>query len=206
MTLRLSEFINRLYYCITSDLRHFWGRVLSYDNGGCFTVLNINGHITEEVELQNLHDDIMRTTQNGIDIIKKWEGLRLESYLCPADVWTIGYGHTGKSINKGLKITEVEAEALLKLDLLKFETYLSNLPIKINQNQFDALISLVFNIGQGNFGKSTLLKKIMVNSNDPAIEQQFYRWNKAKVNGILTSLPGLTSRRTEEAELYFKTI
>lgn len=129
------------------------------------------------------------------------EGLRLEAYLCPAGVWTIGYGHT-KGAKPGMTITRQRAEALLKEDLLTAENTVNRLYLKLNQNQFDALVSFVFNVGSGNFLRSTLLKKIQANANDPAIAAEFNKWNR----GGGRVLPGLVKRRQQEAELYFSNI
>lgn len=129
------------------------------------------------------------------------EGLRLEAYLCPAGVWTIGYGHT-KGAKPGMTITRQRAEALLKEDLLTAENTVNRLHLKINQNQFDALVSFVFNVGSGNFLRSTLLKKIQANANDPAIAEEFNKWTR----GGGRVLPGLVKRRQQEAELYFSNI
>lgn len=129
------------------------------------------------------------------------EGLRLEAYLCPAGVWTIGYGHT-KGAKPGMTITRQRAEALLREDLLTAENTVNRLHLKFNQNQFDALVSFVFNVGSGNFLRSTLLKKIQANANDPAIAAEFNKWNR----GGGRVLPGLVKRRQQEAELYFSNI
>jgi lysozyme len=142
----------------------------------------------------------MKISRNGIDLIKRFEGLKLESYLCPAKVWTIGYGHTGKSVVKGMKITEAEAEMLLGIDLEKFEKFLNGLYLNINQNQYDALISFIYNVGPGNFQKSTMLKKIKIDPDDISIRIEFNKWTKAKGK----TLTGLITRRNAEAELYFK--
>lgn len=140
----------------------------------------------------------MKTSKNGIDLIARHEGLRLKAYRCPAGILTIGYGHTG-NVREGQTITEDYAKYLLASDLSTAENAVNRQNLNINQNQFDALVSFVFNVGSGNFLKSTLLKKIKVNPNDTLIAAEFDRWNKAagKV------LPGLVKRRLDEAKLYF---
>lgn len=143
----------------------------------------------------------MKTSSNALQMIAGHEGLRLEAYLCPAGVWTIGYGHT-KGAKPGMTITRQRAKALLKEDLLTAENTVNRLHLKINQNQFDALVSFVFNVGSGNFLRSTLLKKIQANANDPAIAEEFNKWNR----GGGRVLPGLVKRRQQEAELYFSNI
>ncbi|NDW10456.1 lysozyme [Dysgonomonas sp. 520] len=145
----------------------------------------------------------MKTSNSGVDFIRSHEGLVLTAYKCPAGVWTIGYGHT-KGVKQGDRITEKEAIEYLKEDLEDSEKAVSSQNLKLNQNQFDALVSFTFNVGSGNFKSSTLLKKAKANPNDPTIRNEFAKWNKAKVKGVLTALPGLTRRRKEEADLYFK--
>lgn len=141
----------------------------------------------------------MKTSINGIELIKRHEGLKLKAYLCPAGVWTIGYGHT-YNVKKGDVIDEKQAERFLVSDLIVAETEISRLGLDLNQNQFDALVSFVFNVGGGNFRSSTLLKKLGNNPDDPDIERQFKRWVYAG-NEVL---PGLVRRRNDEAELYFR--
>lgn len=137
----------------------------------------------------------MNTGYKGISLIKSFEKLELKAYKCPAGVWTIGYGHT-KGVKKGDVCTEAQAEQWLKEDLANAETAMDGL--KLNQNQFDALVSFTFNLGIGNFKKSTLYKKVKVNTNDPSIADEFAKWKFA--NG--KELAGLVRRRAAEAELY----
>ena len=139
----------------------------------------------------------MNISQKGIDLIKKFEGLRLEAYRCPAGIPTIGYGTT-KGVEMGIKITKDEAERLLKKDIEQFENgVLSRLRVKVNQNQFDALVSFTFNVGVGNLRISTLLRKI--NSSDfLGASNEFKRWVFAKGR----RLKGLERRRLMEAELW----
>ena len=140
----------------------------------------------------------MKTSPKGIALIKEFEGLRLKAYLCPGGVWTIGYGHTA-GVKPGMAISEAQAEEYLKADLISFERYRNGLGLALNQNQFDALISLIYNIGIGNFQKSTLLRKARINANDNSIMDEFLRWvySKGRV------LPGLQRRRLREMKLYF---
>lgn len=145
------------------------------------------------------------TSAAGLALIKRYEGLKLKAYLCPASVVTIGYGSTrypdGRRVLLTDKLTnEAEATQLLLSTLNQYETVVNkNLP-NIKQCQFDALVSLCYNIGGASFAKSTLVRKAKVNANDPSILDEFMRWNKA--GGKV--LAGLTTRRTEEAKLYFK--
>lgn len=136
----------------------------------------------------------------NIGIIKKHEGLRLEAYMpTKNDVWTIGYGHT-HTAKQGMVITEAQAEGLLRKDVAWVEGAINRLVVvPLTQNQFDALASLVFNIGEGGFATSTLLR--LLNSKDyEGAANQFHRWNKQK--GV--ALKGLTNRRKEEMELFVK--
>lgn len=141
----------------------------------------------------------MKTSQQGVDLIKAHEGFRLNAYLCPAGVPTIGYGHT-KDVKLGDKITSEQAEKFLIEDLVTAENEANKHNLNINQNQFDALVSFIFNVGVGNFRKSTLLKRLKANPNDTDIEVQFNRW----IYGGGKILPGLVKRRKAEAELYFR--
>jgi len=139
----------------------------------------------------------MKTSDEGISLIKKFEGCRLEPYFCSGNVLTIGYGHT-KDVIENMSITEDTAEALLKEDLKDFEEQVSNLvKVELNQNQFDALIAWTFNLGSGNLSSSTLLKKLN-NSEYDEVPEQIKRWNKA--GGKV--LEGLIRRREAEALLF----
>lgn len=141
----------------------------------------------------------MKTSTNGINLIKKYEGCYLKAYKCPAGVWTIGYGHTG-NIKSGMKITRKQAGAYLKKDLVTFENAVRKyVKVPINQNQFDALVSFSFNCGVGALKTSTLLKKL--NKKDySGAANEFLRWNKS--NGKV--LNGLTKRRKEERKLFMQ--
>lgn len=141
----------------------------------------------------------MKTSQNGKEIIKQNEDLRLEAYLDPARIPTIGWGHTA-GVKMGDKITMSQAERFLTEDLAIAESEIRRQKLAVNQNQFDALASLIFNIGVGQFRTSTLLKKVKANPCDPDIRNQFNRWIYS--NGKV--LPGLVKRRKQEADLYFK--
>ena len=141
----------------------------------------------------------MKTSEQGINLIKQHESFRAEAYRCPAGVWTIGYGHTGE-IKPSDKITEPEALQLLRQDVETAEKAVSALVKKpLNQNRFDALVSFVYNTGSGNFANSTLLKKINHNPDDPAIATEFRKW----VYGGGRQLPGLVTSRESESNLYF---
>lgn len=143
----------------------------------------------------------MKTSSNGIELIKKYEGFRANAYKCPAGKWTIGYGHT-RTASIGQTITEIDAEELLKSDLGVSEWAVNHyVKVPLNQNQFDALVSFVFNVGYGNFKKSTLLK-LLNQGNYEVARKEFYKWRK----GGGKVLPGLVKRRAAEAELFGKVI
>ena len=152
---------------------------------------------------QTIHN--MQTSETGLKLIAQFEGCKLVAYKCPAGVWTIGYGHTGKDVKPGMAITEDKAFELLGQDIVKTETVVNRLLSSqinvgnITQGMFDALVSFAYNCGTGNLQKSTLLKKVLANSQDSSIVNEFAMWNKA--GGRV--LPGLVKRRKAEAELYF---
>ena len=140
----------------------------------------------------------------GTPIIRKFEGLKLTAYLCPANVWTVGYGSTfyenGSKVQQGDKITLDRADKLLLEMVKRFEISVKGLvKSSINDNQLGALTSFAFNVGVGAFSKSVLLKKINANPNDPTIRNEFMRWRKAGGKVV----KGLVTRREVEANLYF---
>lgn len=147
----------------------------------------------------------MKPSQNCINLIKKFEGCYLKAYKCPASVWTIGYGtiryQDGKPVKEGEEISLYRAETLLTYEV---ENFASQVKLNVNQNQFDSLVSFCYNLGIGAFNSSTLKKKIIANPGDLSIRDEFMKWNKARVKGVLTELKGLTNRRKAEADLYFK--
>lgn len=142
---------------------------------------------------------LMTTSQAGRDLIKKYEGLRLKAYKCPAGVWTVGYGHT-RGVTSSTEISQSMADLFLLDDIRPLERYINKLGINFRQGQFDAIVSFMFNLGEGNFNKSTLKKKILAGGNDEDIAAEFKKWNKA--GGKV--LDGLTKRREEEAEMWLR--
>ena len=147
----------------------------------------------------------MKVSKKGIDLIKQFEGLRLNAYLDPIGIPTIGYGSIlwpdGKKIQLGQKVTAYQAEKMLQ-----WEVDTKTVPVEfllkgvcVNQNQFDALVSFAYNLGIGALTKSTLLKKVKADRNDPLIRNEFNKW----VNAGGKKLPGLVRRRKAEADLYF---
>ena len=141
----------------------------------------------------------MKVSQECIDLVKFFEGFEPRAYLCPANVWTIGYGRT-KNVKEGDELTELQAERDLLEALDEFaEQVLNTVKISLDQNELDALTSWTYNLGVGNLQSSTLLKKL--NSGDKnSVPSEMVRWNKAagKV------LAGLTRRREAEAKLWAK--
>jgi len=141
--------------------------------------------------------------QAGLDIIKHYEGLKLEAYLCPGGKWTVGWGHT-RGVTKGMTITIEQAEKFLIQDVQEAADAVRTLPkVSLNNNQFSALVSFVFNVGVTNFRKSTLLK--MLNEGDfLKAADQFHRWVYATNPATNTKvvLKGLVSRRWAERDLF----
>jgi lysozyme len=144
----------------------------------------------------------MKTSQKGIELIKLFEGCKLKSYKCPANVWTIGYGSTyyldGSKVLMGQKISQVEADMLMLKLLPKYEaTVIKNIKVTLNQNQFDALVSFCWNCGS-----SQALFRLV---NQKATDEVIYDW---WINHYVTGggklLQGLINRRRKEADLFIK--
>ena len=133
----------------------------------------------------------------GLALIKKFEGCELKAYQCSAGVWTIGYGHT-KDVVEGMEITQEQAEQMLVDELHEYESYINKyVTVALSQNQFDALVSWVYNLGPANLKASTMLK--VLNSGEyEDVPAQMKRWNKA--GGKV--LEGLIRRREAEACLF----
>ena len=145
----------------------------------------------------------MKTSPSAISLIKSFEGLSLTAYRCPAGILTIGYGHTS-NVTEGMAINEQQAEKLLKQDICFAELAVDMLG-KLTQNQYDALVSFVFNVGNRAFSSSRLRRYVLADPNDPAIRQEFLRWVHITVKGKKQVSKGLQNRRNAEANLYFKT-
>jgi|TARA_B100000073_G_scaffold157861_1_gene130289 lysozyme len=139
----------------------------------------------------------LNTSAEGISLIKKFEGCELTAYQCSAGVWTIGYGHT-KGIEEGMEISQEEAEQMLVDELHEYENYINKyVTAPLSQNQFDAMVSWVYNLGPANLKASTLLKVLNAEDYD-GVPAQIKRWNKA--GGEI--LDGLIRRREAEARLF----
>jgi lysozyme len=146
----------------------------------------------------------MQTSEEGIDLIKYFEGWRARAYRDSVGVWTIGYGHTAAAglphPRSGMTISKEEGERILKKDLKSYEKAVSDaLKVRVTQNQFDALVSFCYNVGPGNLRKSSVLRYV----NAGMIQQvpsRLMLWNKAGGRILL----GLTRRRAAEGELFRK--
>lgn len=142
----------------------------------------------------------MNISQNGVDLIKRFEGCRLKAYRCPAGVLTIGYGHTGSDVSNGMEISQEKAENMLKMDLVVHCNNVAKLvKVPLNQNQFDALVSFEYNVGYGALSTSTLLRLLNQGKYTEA-SKQFERWVYAGGK----PLEGLKRRRKAEKELFIR--
>lgn len=146
----------------------------------------------------------MKTNQAGVNLIKEFEGFRSKAYKCPAGVWTIGFGHTSAAgspmVKSGMSVSPEEAEAILRRDLKQYEDAVSaSIKVELTSNQFSACVSLCYNIGAGNFGKSSVVRFCNKKQFKQAADA-FALWNKA--GGKV--LPGLVRRRAAEASLFSK--
>ena len=147
----------------------------------------------------------MKLNNSGYLLITEFEGFSAKPYLCSAKIPTIGYGSTYYSDNKRVtlldkEITKVQAFEMFKTIADRFASVVSKLVTSpLNQNQFNALVSLAYNIGTGNFASSTILKKVNKNHNDLTIVLEFKKWNKVNKKEVA----GLTKRRIYEANIYF---
>lgn len=139
-------------------------------------------------------------TERCIELIKRFEGCRLEAYRCPAGVLTIGYGHT-RNVKQGQRITQEEADRLLREDAARIEEDVRIVlgGLRLTDCKIDALVSFAFNVGVGAFGTSKLARKVKANPDDASIRSEFLRW----VFAGRKRLQGLVRRREEEAKMYF---
>jgi lysozyme len=144
----------------------------------------------------------MKISKLGLNLVRHFEGMYLRGYKCPANVWTIGFGHTGlvdgKPIHGNMVISEEKAIELLQQDMAVFENAVKDsVKVPLTQNQFDALVSFAFNVGAGALRKSTLLR-LLNQGKYEEVPAQFLRWNK----GGGKVLAGLTRRRKAEGHLF----
>jgi lysozyme len=152
----------------------------------------------------------MKTGERGLKLIKEFEGCKLSAYQCPAGIWTIGIGSThygdGTPVTKNKTLpNEGAAIALLAATIGKYEKAVNDVGVELTQNEFDACVSLAYNIGigdkivgKGGFCNSTLVKMLKAGDDKAEIAKQFLRWDKAGGK----PLAGLTRRRNAEAELF----
>ena len=140
---------------------------------------------------------LMTISQKGIDLIKTFEGCKLFAYRDSVGIPTIAYGHT-KDVKMGMSITQKQAEEFLKNDIKPIERLLNGMGINYTQNQFDALTSWIFNLGEGNFKKSTMYKNIVARKSDIEITDQMVKWYNAGGR----PLAGLMRRRVAEANMF----
>lgn len=139
----------------------------------------------------------MKTSQEGIALIKKFEGCELEAYQCSANVWTIGYGHTA-GVSEGDVCTQEDADRMLAEDLEEFEGYVREaVDVSLEQHNFDALVAWTYNLGPGSLQSSTMLKRLNEENFDE-VPSEMRRWNKS--GGQV--LDGLVRRREAEALLF----
>ncbi|ECB1325827.1 lysozyme [Salmonella enterica subsp. enterica] len=139
----------------------------------------------------------MKTSNDGLDFIRAREGVKLAAYQDGGGVWTIGYGHT-RGVKQGQVINHEQADEFLNNDLRQVESCISErVTVALNQNQFDALVSFVFNVGRQAFSDSTLLKKLN-EGNYRAAADQFTRW----VYDNDKFVQGLYNRRVAERDLF----
>ena len=148
----------------------------------------------------------MKPSINCIELIKEFEGFSSTPYLCPANIPTIGYGSTfyrnGNKVKiSDPKITIGEATEMLEVIVDRFALQIDKMiTAKINQNQFDALVSFSYNVGVSAFKNSTLLRKLNIGENNSVIVGEINKWNRANGN----VLAGLTRRRQAESKLFLK--
>lgn len=147
----------------------------------------------------------MKTSTRGVALIKGWEGLELKAYQDIAGVWTIGYGHT-ETAGPGQVITAEGADALLRQDLVSRESAVASMTeVPLNQNEFDALVSFVYNVGVNAYKNSTARKRL--NRGDRVGAAEALTWfNKATIGGVLRESKGLTNRRAAERALFLEPV
>jgi lysozyme len=142
--------------------------------------------------------------QKGLDLIKEFEGFRDKAYKDEAGVWTIGYGTirvNNVPVTQGMTCTQADAERWLRDYVRPMCTRISTIvKVPLTQNQFDALASFAYNLGDGALQQSTLLRTL--HAKQPITEAMFTAWNKVRANGVLRESDGLTRRRKREYQLF----
>lgn len=146
----------------------------------------------------------MKPSENALMVVTHFEGFSAKAYRDPVGIWTIGFGTirvNGKPVTEGMTCTQTEAKNWMMQELNEIGPHVEQAcVVPLKQQEFDALVSFVYNLGIGNFKKSTLLKKIKAGV--PVIKKYFTDWNKGRIDGTLQPLPGLTRRREAEFHLY----
>lgn len=151
---------------------------------------------------------ITMKTNKAEDLIKFNEGLRLKAYIDPVGIYTIGWGNIfnytkNRPVQKGDTITKAEAQLFFDVHMQGIVNGLKKLlKVNINENQFNALLSWVYNFNLQTLAKSTLLKLLNASKSKELVANEFLKWNKGKVKGKLVVLPGLVTRRKAEADLF----
>lgn len=168
-------------------------------------VIPYNNNIEYQKVIDQQPSKITEISVRGINFIKRKEGLYLTAYICPGGRTTIGWGSTfyenGKPIRLGDRISVERAEVLLNHELKLIQVALNSYNLELNQNQYDALISFIFNVGISSFRRSTLLKHLQLKDYDSA-SKEFIKWNKVVRRGKKVPLKGLTIRRQEETNIF----
>lgn len=141
----------------------------------------------------------------AIKLITKWEGCKLEAYQDEKGIWTIGIGTTGSWVKRGVKITQEKAEELLKERVNQDYEYLKKFYLKLNDNQYAAILSFMYNVGRGNFVSSSLFTHLKKGDYEE-VSRQFLRWKYITVNGIKKVSNGLLNRRIDEKNLFLKPV
>ena len=151
-------------------------------------------------------------SEEGLKRIIAFEGLRLNAYLCPAGIWTIGVGHTGSvdgvPISRGMKITSIKAVEILREDTQLVELYLNRQPFtpRLTQGMYDALVSFIFNIGKSAFETSTMRKLLCIGATPEEVSKQFSKWVFGTINGKKEQLAGLVKRREAERRMFLSSV
>jgi GH24 family phage-related lysozyme (muramidase) len=151
-------------------------------------------------------NDEMKTSQIGLELITKWEGLKLNRYTCIAGKPTIGVGHVILPGENYQTITREQAMDILAKDVERFEKAVKkHITVKLNQNQFDALVSFIFNTGEGGI-INTGVQKAVNSGNFEIVPEKLLEWSKARINGVLQTNKGLYNRRLSEGQLFSKPV
>jgi lysozyme len=151
-------------------------------------------------------NDSLTTSKEGLEHITKWEGLVLKRYICPAGKPTIGVGHVILPGENYQEITKEQALEILAKDVERFESAVKkHITIPLNQNQFDALVSFIFNTGEGGL-VNTGVQRAVNSGFFASVPAKLEEWSKFRVDGVLKVNKGLLNRRKSEAQLFMKPV